>query len=128
MSIQNTAAASLLVDVVREIAEQGWKLATGEDTVKESVEKVVAKAVDAAIATVKAELQRELDALRLAYDISVLADKSRDVLDAFEPPAGGGMVGRVLDGIPITIVGPDAKLEESSLEPIDTKFDPEVEK
>lgn len=108
MSIQNTAAASLLVDVVRDLAVQGWKLATKKDSVTDSIEKVVEKAVDAALDALRDELRSQFAALGLAYDIAALADRPRDVLDAFDAK---GEIKPL--GLNITEVGPGETLTDT---------------
>lgn len=123
MSIQNTAAASLLVDVVRELAEQGWKLATGEDSAKESIEKIVEKAVGKAFDVLRAELRTEIEAAKLAYDIAALTDKPQDVLDAMTP-SGPGMVAKALEGVQIVELGPDEEFEPKTVVAVDDRFDP----
>lgn len=122
MSIQNTAAASLLVDVVRELAEQGWKLATGQDSAKESIEKIVEKAVGKAFDVIRAELQREFAIRQLTFDLAVFLDKPKAVLDAMTP-SGPGIVARALDGVQIVELGPDEEFEPKTVVAVDDRFD-----
>jgi hypothetical protein len=83
VSITNTAAASLLVEVVRDLARQAWNKATDNKPPTDAIEKIVERTVKAMIGGLFAELETQIHTLGLQLAAHELELRVRDVLEAF---------------------------------------------
>jgi hypothetical protein len=85
MATTAAASAALLVDIVRRIISHAWRDKTGVDGPAEAIEKVVDRAVKAALDAGAQELRAQLEALGLKVALMEAAEGAEDVLDAFRP-------------------------------------------
>lgn len=109
MTLPIPAAASLLVDVVREIVEHAAKFVTGDGAklTREAIESIVERAVgdafkglDAELRAQVVELRRQLEAHGIVVGLELLEPRCQAVADAFIP-RGPGLVARALEGVQI---------------------------
>lgn len=122
------SAGEVALDVIEHLLESLVHRLTGKreeelPDIKSAVASFARETFEDLEKGLEVKARRIIDAFGLTLAIRDVADQAAETPKAFEPPAGGGMVGRALEGIPITVLAPGEEFETKTVVPIDDLFD-----
>jgi hypothetical protein len=104
--------------VLGQLIEGAVRTLTGDKPIGTAVRDAITEAADDTAKMIHAKAQELVDRFGLVLAIRDYADDIAKLPSAFEPD------GTVPDlGLDLTVVGPDEKLEETVVQPVDEKFD-----
>lgn len=117
-----SAVGELGKAVLGQLIEGAIRTVAGDKPISSAIRDAITEAAEDMADRIEAKARQVVDQFQLGLAIRDLADDVAKVPGAFTPD------GSVPDlGLDVTVIGPDEKLEETTVAPVDDKFDPETE-